>query len=163
MLNLGKEVRGQLIPLQGMNLVLPNTCIAEVIAYCQPQAVDDSPDWLLGMLDWRGLKIPLISFSRLAGQITSETDSITRVAVLNGITENNDLPFYGIAIQGIPRLASYNSTNINTITQPAAVVPLALEHTMIGNLPAIIPDLEQIEATLVREHITVLIPEQSSA
>ena len=57
-------IRTQIIPLTDMNLVLPNTSIAEVIGYSKPSPVKKSPDWFLGMMNWRGLTIPIVSFEK---------------------------------------------------------------------------------------------------
>lgn len=156
MMDVDKMVRSQLIPLQDMSLVLPNTCIAEVLSFSQPQSLPQSPDWLLGLMAWRGMSIPVISFQHLAGTENGEMDNFTQIIVLNGLTENSDLPFYGIAIQGIPRLMTLNSTNINTITRPEKPVSLALEQTMIGDQLALIPDLPQLEAILTEHQLKTL-------
>ena len=55
-------VRSQIITLNGFNLVLPNTCIAEVINYIEPTPVEDAPEWFLGNILWRGITIPIVSF-----------------------------------------------------------------------------------------------------
>ena len=48
-------IRTQLIPLADMNMLLPNTCIAEVIALGDLTPVEKSPDWFLSMMNWRGV------------------------------------------------------------------------------------------------------------
>jgi chemosensory pili system protein ChpC len=146
-------VRSQLLPLNGMSLVLPNTCIAEVIGYRQPEAVDNAPEWLLGMIDWRGLRIPLISFERANEQPLDGNAKSKRITVLNGINGNDDLAFYGVLTQGIPRLISVNKSRINAITKPDTKLPLALEQTMIDELHAVIPDQDKIENLLKQQNI----------
>ena len=142
------NVRSQIIPLTGMNLVLPNTCIAEVINFTKPTPVDGSPDWFLGNLLWRGISIPIVSFEK-ANEIKAARDSkLTRIAVLNGISGNEKLSFYGVVVQGIPRLASLDEASIQEIAKPDEKLPLALSQSEIADQSAVIPDQVQIEKLL---------------
>lgn len=50
-------IHSQLIATQSRSLLLPNTAIAEIVRYTEPQpAADPAPDWLLGTMVWRGLR-----------------------------------------------------------------------------------------------------------
>ena len=57
-------IHSQMLALSGDPLVLPNTAVAEIINYVEPTPVKDAPDWLLGTLDWRGYRIPLLSLEQ---------------------------------------------------------------------------------------------------
>jgi chemosensory pili system protein ChpC len=137
-------VRTQLVPLSDMQMVLPNTCIAEVIPYQQPEPVDNVPDWLLGMINWRGVVIPVISFEAVNGLEFHSDPKQNRIAVLNGIGGNTDLPFYGLVVQGIPRLLTLDRSSISAISKPDTKLPMSLEQTQIGEETAVIPDQDKI-------------------
>ena len=141
-------VRTQIIPLTGMNLVLPNTCIAEVINYSKPSPVKDAPDWFLGMISWRGITIPIVSFEKANDVKTARKSKSTRIAVLNGVSGNDKLSFYGVIVQGIPRLASLEESSIQEIVKPAAELPLALAQATVAEQDAVIPDQVKIENLL---------------
>ena len=147
------KVRSQLIPLAGVSLVLPNPCIAEVISYKEPQPIDGAPDWLLGFIDWRGVRIPLISFETANGGSPAMTDRRSRIVVLNGIGGEEDLPFFGIVAQGIPRLMQLDTAIISTLTQPEISHPLALQHTLVQEQEAIIPDQDKLEGMIRQQGI----------
>ena len=51
-------IHSQLNATQHRNLLLPNTAIAEIVRYAALQPVDNAPEWLLGTMRWRGLRIP---------------------------------------------------------------------------------------------------------
>lgn len=76
---LDSVVRAQLLPLTGMHLVLPNTCIAEVINLQSIEPIKKSADWLLGMTSWRGIHIPVMSFETANGVKTDTPSKITRI------------------------------------------------------------------------------------
>lgn len=141
-------VRSQIIPLTGMSLVLPNTCIAEVINYSEPMPVENAPGWFLGNLLWRGITIPVVSFETANDVPAAEIGKATRIAVLNGVSGNDKLSFYGVIVQGIPRLASLEETDIQEKANPDVVLPLALSQNEIADQDAVIPDQVKIEALL---------------
>ena len=148
-------IRTQIIPLTGMNLVLPNTSIAEVIGYSKPSPLKKSPDWLLGMVNWRGLTIPIVSFEKANEVKFAKSSKSTRIAVLNGISGNNELSFYGVIVQGIPRLASLDEASIQEINKPKVKLPLALAQAEIADQDAVIPDQEGIEKMLKKAGVVV--------
>ena len=144
-------IRTQLIPLADMNMLLPNTCIAEVIALGDLTPVEKSPDWLLGMMNWRGVDIPVISFEAANGIHAEAPSRTSRVAVLNGITGNDKLPFYGVISQGIPKLMALEKSAINAIAKPKTKLPLASEQTQLPDTDAVIPNQDKIEKLLLKE------------
>ncbi|NOX92267.1 MAG: chemotaxis protein CheW [Gammaproteobacteria bacterium] len=126
-------IRTQLIPLVGMNMVLPNTCIAEIINPGELNPVKKTPRWFLGMMDWRGVRIPVISFEA-ANDIASNTPMHNvRIVVLNGIGGDDKLPFYGVISQGIPKLMRLEKSTINTVKIPGQKLPLASEQTQLAD------------------------------
>lgn len=148
-------VRAQLLPLSGMQMVLPNTCIAEVISLQAIEPIKKSVDWLLGMTSWRGIHIPVISFETANGVSTGETSKRNRIAVLNSLDDNSELPFYAVVIQGIPKLISLKKADINAVKKPDSNLPMAKEQTIIGDETAIIPDQKKIEKLLKQQGVAI--------
>jgi chemosensory pili system protein ChpC len=148
------KIRSQLIPLAGMSLVLPNTCIAEVIGYREPQPVDGTPDWLLGFVDWRGVRIPLISFEAANGGSPAKANRRSRIVVLNGIGGDEKLSFFALVAQGIPRLMQLDTTTISTLAQPENIHPLALQHTLVLEQEAVIPDQDKLERMIKQQGLS---------
>jgi len=48
-------------------MLLPNAAVAEIIGYQDPAAVESGPNWLLGLMSWRGISLPLISLEAIRG------------------------------------------------------------------------------------------------
>jgi chemosensory pili system protein ChpC len=149
-----REIRGLMIPVSGARVLLPNATVAEVITYSVPEKIVDAPPWLLGRLSWRGWRLPLFSFSMLAGTAAQETVSNAKVAVLKALSGNAKMPFIALLAQGFPRLT--------TIT-PDLLIPTGDEgenatgvhaHVLVRDDQAIIPNLDQIE-TLVAQALAV--------
>lgn len=151
----GTTVRSQLIPLADMYLLLPTTCIAEIIDWQQPEAVPDAPEWLLGMLAWRSLRIPLLSFEAANGRPRGEISRRGRIAVLNGIGGDPELPFYALQLQGIPHLTLVDQANIGAISEPEESLPLVLAYAMLQEQAVLIPDQDKLEALIKSAGLSV--------
>lgn len=150
MLDQAIVVRSQLIPLENQRLVLPNTAIAEVIGYSQPQRNNKDPDWFLGFVQWRGLSIPVISFEVMTGSVAVTMTKRARIIVLNGVSGDNSLPFYGFAAQGIPRLMSMDSSNLHDSIDQGDNNQYIARRVIIDGQAALIPDQKEIEKQLSR-------------
>ena len=91
------------IPLYQDTLLLPNAAVAEIIAYAEPEVIDDGPEWLIGKLNWRERKVPLISYELASGgEMPDKTGN--RIAVLNTLNSNPRVPYIAIVTQGIPSM-----------------------------------------------------------
>ncbi len=132
-----------MIPTQGKNLILPNVTVAEVIPYIDPIPKTDSPKWFLGHTGWRGTQIPVVSFETVNSQIHSTNSSDVRIAVLNGTTNNIRIPFFGLIIQGIPRMIKVGPQDMqpdNSALSPAEKMSV---NTSMGR--AVVPNLDLLE------------------
>jgi chemosensory pili system protein ChpC len=110
--------------------------------------VENAPDWFLGNLLWRGITIPIVSFEAANEVPSAEISKVTRIAVLNGVSGKNKLSFYGVIVQGIPRLAALEQTDIQEKAKADSVLPCALSQTEIADQDAVIPDQVKIENML---------------
>ncbi|MGD8939177.1 MAG: chemotaxis protein CheW [Gammaproteobacteria bacterium] len=149
-------VRSQLIPLHNMRMVLPNTAIAEVISYYKPQSMEGMPPWFIGRFVWRGLQIPLISLETAALDQAPETGRRSRIIVLNTLTGSNQIPFYGIISQGIPRLMGLDHTTILDAPNAQEGQKFVLRQVLVEGHPAVIPDLNAMEGEMAALGVTVI-------
>lgn len=142
------DIRGVMISVTGGRVLLPNATVAEVITYSEPELVPGAPAWLLGRIRWRGWRIPLLSFARMAGFSETEGERGSKVAVLKALSGQPRLPYFSMLTQGFPRLTtvSADALMLNADGQPMPDGVLA--PVMLRDDEAVIPDLAQIEARL---------------
>ncbi|WP_126452633.1 chemotaxis protein CheW [Sulfuriflexus mobilis] len=142
-------IASQLVPLTDERLVLPNTTIAEIIDFSQADiqasSVEDAPDWLLGMVAWRGLSVPVVAFERMAGGKYEASASRARLAVLNVAKGAPGVPFIAIPTQTIPQLMQIDETTISVVEDSGEASPVVACHVMVAGSAAIIPALEEVE------------------
>jgi len=138
-------IHSQILSIEGGQLVLPNAAVAEIINYIEPTAVDNSPDWVLGTIEWRGVRIPLISLESAMGKALPSIATDSRIAILNCISGNAKNSFYAIVTIGLPRLVNLDENKIS-FSKNSTVEKLMLNNVVINKAESIIPDLDAIEA-----------------
>lgn len=146
---LPREIRCVLVPVGDLRLLLPNATIAEVITQSRAESVANAPEWLLGRIAWRGWRVPLVSFTRLAGTAEGDAEQIVRVAVLKALGGNPKLPFIAVQTQGFPRLTTLNAELILPTHDGKPLPPGVRAHVLVRDDVAMIPDLEWLEDELL--------------
>ncbi len=137
-------IHGQLVNTDTATLLVPNTAVAEIVQYADPQPADDAPHWMLGTMEWRGLRVPVISFDRASGSEGESSNSGRRIAIFNAVNSGDQLKFFGIVIRGNPRLVNLGRDEISK-TADGEGNRLELQAVTVKDTPAIIPDLARLE------------------
>lgn len=140
------------IPLHQKNALLPNAAVAEVIAYHDPDMVADGPHWLLGNLQWRDRKVPLVSLEALTGDGVVEKTG-PRIAVLNTLNSNPKVPYIAILLQGIPSLTLIQPKNVDWDNNESADNSSIAGHVKLEDGTAIIPDIDNLEERIEKLHV----------
>lgn len=147
--NAANELATLLLPVHEKQLVLPNVTVAEIIPYSEPVAEEDVPAWYLGSFYWRNISVPLISFEAInAEAFTSESETM-RIAVLNGVLDNEKLPFCGVITQGVPRLMRLMPDEVAS-DDSEACGPAEISHVLVSGEKAVIPNLDFIQQELIK-------------
>ncbi|MDH1263008.1 chemotaxis protein CheW [Pseudomonas sp. GD03944] len=138
------SLTGLLVPLADRTLLLPNVAVAELIPYRAPQVSAGMPDWFLGQVAWRDLRLPLLSFEAASGG-QAQTGAGARVAVINALGGRPKVKFIALLVQGIPRSIKVGT---DLVRADAALAPLELDAVSFGDDVAKIPDLIGLEQML---------------
>lgn len=134
------------VPLQKSNLLVPNATVAEIIPYEPLQRVQDTPDWFLGYLGWRGVQVPVVSFEMLTverGSFSLVSVASANLVVMKALGGREALDFIAIVAQALPKL--------NRITEDMlfetgeARTRTEVMKVRFGNEIVSIPDLDYVE------------------
>ncbi len=98
-----ESIRCMLLPLSSINLLIPNSAVAEVIGYFTPTALADSSRWFPGVVMWRGVHVPVISIEEMCSIDAQIVGARSRIAIIYNPEKDAELPYLGIHIQDIPR------------------------------------------------------------
>lgn len=144
------DIRGVLIQIAGSQLLLPNAATVEVLSYADPDPVDNAPEWLLGQIRWRGWRLPLVSFARLAGTHTEGASVGTKVIVLKALGGDPKLPYFALVAQGFPRLVTITRENMIVDSAHLETLPEGIRlRVMFNDDVALVPDLDVAEKMII--------------
>lgn len=146
------EIYSLLVPLGHARLLVPRSCVAEIIAYQAPAPAANAPAWYLGTISWTGRNVPLVSFEGLCGQPTPPVSGRSRIVVLHALGERLDAGAHALVSQGFPQLLRVGPEVVRPDT--AYVVPDAdpvLCRVRMVNETPLVPDLERLESLIADE------------
>ncbi|MBT3832171.1 MAG: hypothetical protein HOB98_07455 [Gammaproteobacteria bacterium] len=100
-----EQLEVYILEMQKQAVILPGDVIAEIIPYEPLQRMEDTPDWFLGLLGWRGIQVPVVSFEMMT--VERASFSLVSVAsaslvIVRGDTDQALLPFYALVAQTHP-------------------------------------------------------------
>jgi chemosensory pili system protein ChpC len=137
-------LRIQLIEEQ---LIIPRSCVAEVIIWQTPVEVEQAPDWCLGTIAWEGRQVPVVSFEGLSGQPVPAISSRTRLVVLRTLSQQLHAGAIALLAQGFPQLARVSADLLRTDpTRSFADDSLVICQVRLLDDSSLVPDLARLEA-----------------
>ena len=136
-----------LIPVKDKQLLLPNASVAEIVDFQEPEKTDGYPNWFLGYIRWRGVRLPVVSYDGANDPECNPTPSrFSRIAVTNTIgSQHKTLPFIAFVTEGLPRLMKVTKEEI-TARDDVQLGPADDSAVRVSGEEAIIPKLEQLES-----------------
>lgn len=145
------EVYSLMIPIIDRSILLPNVTVAEIVPFSDVELSSEGPDWLLGTVHWHGQDLPMISLDVLNGAEDSQANKRARVAIVNTLNNETDIPHIGIVVQGIPRLTHVTEPSVSLV-EDSSLGPADKAKVQIGSIQSTVPDLDKLES-LIRENL----------
>ncbi len=96
------EIYCLLVPLADERLLVPRSCVTEVINYQAPTPMEGAPPWYLGTVAWGGRRVPLVSFEAACGRNPPRASGRTRIVVMQAISGDAGAGAFRRAHAGIP-------------------------------------------------------------
>ncbi len=149
-----EELYSLLVPLTDDRLIVPRTCVAEVVRYSKPDLEEGSHKWMLGTVNWNGRQLPVVSYEGVLGKDIPVATGRTRIVVFLAITGQLKAGYFGVLTQGFPQLVRVNRDVLKLEATEGwpADAPVLCRVKMINEYP-LIPDLEKLELMLARESL----------
>ena len=97
------SVRCMLLQLTSLNLLIPNSAVAEIIGYSKPRPLQNTSDWFAGVVLWRGVYVPVVAIEQMCHLATAAVGPRARIAIIYNPDKDPELPYLGIHMQDIPR------------------------------------------------------------
>jgi chemotaxis signal transduction protein len=134
------------LPLVGLGLLVPNAAVAEVVLAGQLSSAVSSP-FLLGYMVWREQEIPVVSFEGLLDGHLPEGIALRQMAILHGITDRQNMPFFALVLSAVPRLVRLRDSDIVPVN--ARANPLVHSQVRAVDLTLMIPDWDRFETEII--------------
>jgi chemosensory pili system protein ChpC len=148
------ELYSLLVPLAEDRLIVPRTCVAEVVRFSKAEHEAGSHSWMIGTVNWNGRQLPVMSFEGALGKEVPAATGRTRVVVFYASTGQLKTGYFGVLTQGFPQLVRVNKDvlKLDSTEGWPDDAPVLCRVKMINEFP-LIPDLEKLESMLARESI----------
>jgi chemosensory pili system protein ChpC len=146
------EVYSLLVPLAEGRLLVPRTCVAEVVGYQLPTQVLGTPPWYLGLINWNNSSLPLVSFEGACGQSLPLPSTRSRIVVFHTLGERLEMGNYALLAQGFPQLVRVSADMLRADQSytRSERAPVLCRVRMLKESP-LLPDLEQLESMIADE------------
>lgn len=132
-----------------ITLLVPNTLVAEVIDTHPVEERTNLPDWVTGMLLWRGRNVPLVSFEQLLGMDSGNNQAARRYVIFNTLNNNQQMPFIAMAVTGVPHLAVVTQAQLEYEAETSETESAVLTRLRYDDESVIVPDLDRLERMLL--------------
>ncbi len=145
------ELRVLVAPTALGDLLLPSAAVAEVVSYAgEARMRQGGPAWLVGDLDWRGQRVPLVDLGPTAeADLPSRGPTGSRrqrpcALICFSPSGNRALPYIAILVADSPRLVRLGAADLHEAVDPPPR-PFALYALAYQGRPAWVPDLDLVE------------------
>ena len=138
------------LSMQKQAVLLPADTIAEIIPYEPLQRIEETPDWFLGLLGWRGEQVPVVSFEMLTKKRASfslASVASASLVIVRGTSDQKSLPFYALAAQTQPVAHDIESGMLFETDESVEKTEMA--RIRFHNDVFSVPDLDYLESTLL--------------
>ncbi len=148
---LPQDIRALMIAVANGRVLVPNALVSEIITAASPEPIAGAPSWIRGRVSWRGWRVPLFSFSLLAGLADTEPALNAKITLLKALGGNPRMPFMAMTCIGFPRLTTVASDELLPASSAGVAArrrPGILMEILLREDRAILPDLPSIESMI---------------
>ena len=133
------------LPLQNIQLLIPSAVVAEVINPPLLTAVPFGQPWLRGVIGWRTLAVPVVSFETLMGAAAPERGTESKVVIFYPMNGRREWEFYGLLVATEPRPQALDGSQSAASQAELPDTPYIAAGIKIGDKVLAIPDLEAMK------------------
>jgi chemosensory pili system protein ChpC len=134
-----------ILTLRKENVILPNALVAEIISVKEVVEKENQPGWFLGIMNWRGKDVPLLSFEAAAGYEVSKVNLNTQAVVIYAVGKDGDdiaSPYLGLVMSGVPHVSRFTREQIVTDKEDQEDHPMVAQKVRINGAKVSILDVD---------------------
>ncbi len=151
--SIDKSVIGTLLfNIEGGQVLLPDIAVAEIVDYQVTSTPEehDVPDWFLGELAWRGLKVPLISLESLNHGAFFTKRPALKIIVVNSLYALKERGgYWAFVALDTPKMQKLSSDALVASDEADNGSVTLMIAELLGD-EVIVPDIESIEVAIAK-------------
>ncbi len=141
----GPRLHALEVPLEGMTLLVASASVAEVVNPSSLTAVPFSEPWLLGVIGWRTLAVPVVSFEALLGAPAPAGHSGGKILIFYPMSGRKEWEFYGVLATAEPRPQALDDSLPAVTEAELPDSPYIASGLKIASQSMLIPNLEVLK------------------
>ena len=150
-----RELACVLVALHDRQVLLPNVTVAEVVRMQRIQPVNNAPDWLVGMISWRGKLLPVLSLEAVLADRGDPPPPAASpgcsLLVMNRSRPMDGLEFYAVLVRSMPRMLWVAVEDLAVVDGPLAAAEAA--RIRVGEDEVTVPRLPYLEELVVQNRL----------
>lgn len=133
------------LPLQNIPLLIPSAVVAEVINPPLLTPVPYGQPWLRGVLGWRTLAVPVVSFEMLMGVDAPALGTESKIVIFYPMNGRREWEFYGLLVASEPRPQALDGSQPAADQAELPDTPYIAAGIKLGDKVLAIPDLDAMK------------------
>jgi len=142
-------IRSVLIPLTEEALLLPHSALIEIIPERDIRPLDNSPEWLIGEIEWNNEVVPLLSMEVAMGSEKNKKSKRSRLIVLAFLTKNNRYNYLAIRATSVPKLVQLLPDAFVAKDTHGIRSKFVNFYGTLNNQTIILPNMAELEANIL--------------
>ncbi len=145
MINNKELIKCVIFTLRKENVIVPNELIAEIVSVKDIEAGNNSVDWFLGRMNWRGESVPLLSFEAAGGEDVSKVNLNTQAVILYAVgagEKAKDYPYLGLVMSGVPHVSHFSREQMKSDDEVLNDHPMVAQKVRINGASVSILDVD---------------------
>lgn len=139
------KIKCVILTLRKENILVPNALVAEIVSVKDIDESEDTPDWYLGSMNWRGADVPLLSFEAVDGLVTNKVNLNTQAVVLYAVGNSGEIsehPYMGLVMSGVPHVSHFTREQIKVDIEASDEHPMVATKVRINGASVSILDVD---------------------
>jgi len=146
-----QSIKCHIFTLRSGNVLLPSAAVADMVSVREMSEAADSPEWMMGTMDWRGHTIPVVSFEVAGGDNVRNVSINTQVAIVRAIGGKlGDNPYVGLVVSGVPHEGVFTRDQIKEDTEVIGGHPMVAQKIRVNGASVSILDLDVMEEMVAK-------------
>ena len=140
-----QKIKCVILTLRKENVIVPNALVAEIISVKDIEESENTEDWYLGKMNWRGAEVPLLSFEAAGGVDVNKVNLNTQAVVLYAVGKDgraNDYPYLGLVMSGVPHVSHFTRDQIKQDDEATGDHPMVAQKVRINGASVSILDVD---------------------